>query len=50
MDFCKKKKPRQRIMEAADKKKKHEKNITQIIAGTEQVDQERWSVMEDVTM
>ena len=39
MDFCKKK-PRQRIMEAADKKKKHEKNITQIIAGTEHVDQE----------
>ena len=37
-------------MEVADRKKKHEKNITQIIACTEQADQERWSVLEDAKM
>ena len=37
-------------MEVADRKKKHEKNITQIIASTEHADQESWSEMEDATM
>ena len=37
-------------MEAVDRKKKHEKNTTPIIAGTEHVDQESWSEMEDATM
>ena len=37
-------------MEVADRKKKHEKNITQIIASTEHADQESCSEMEDATM
>ena len=37
-------------MEVADRKKKHEKNTTQIITGTEHVDQESWSEMEDATL
>ena len=37
-------------MEVVDRKKKHEKNTTPIIAGTEHVDQESWSEMEDATL
>ena len=37
-------------MEVADRKKKHEKNITQIIAGTEHADQESCSEIEDATL